>query len=213
MNTPSWVLEEQPCPGRPAVTSQEKAPARELSMPASNVIAILGPLMVVGCLAGLASVGHRRHRLRTTFGPEYDRVVHESRDARAADRELVRRQRRHAALRLRPIGPSAVNAYALVWKQLQGRFADDPSGAVQSAGRLVNEVAAARGYPADDCGERLALLSVDYAFAVAQYREAHVVGERGRTGTATIEELRSALAQYRVLFGEMLMTPRPARLR
>ncbi len=182
-------------------------------MSASDAIAILGPVTVVGCLAGLASARYRRHRLRTAFGPEYKRVVHESRGTRAADRELVRRRRRHAALRLRPIAPSAVNAYALVWKQLQGRFADDPSGAVQSAGRLVDEVAAARGYPADDRGERLALLSVEHACAVAQYREAYVVGERGRTGAATIEELRSALTQYRLLFGEVLATPRPARLR
>lgn len=181
-------------------------------MSASNVIAILGLLIVVGCLIGLASAGYRGHRLRTTFGPEYDRVLHKSQGTRAADRELVRRRRRHAALRLHPIAPSAVNAYALVWKQVQGRFADDPSGAVQSAGRLVDEVATARGYPADDCGERLALLSVEHPSAVAQYREAHVVGERGRTGAATIDELRSALAQYRVLFGEVLATPRSARL-
>jgi hypothetical protein len=182
-------------------------------MSVSTVVAVLSPLIVLGSLADSASAGYRRHRLRVTFGPEYDRVVHESGNTRAADRELTRRKRRHAALRLRPIGPSALNAYALVWRQLQESFADDPSGAVQGAGRLVDEVVTARGYPPVGRVERLALLSVEYPRAVAQYREARLTGERGRVGAATIEELRAALAQYRVLFGELLVTPRPAWLR
>jgi hypothetical protein len=182
-------------------------------MSASTVIAILSPLIVLGGLADVASAGYRRRRLRAAFGPEYGRVVQESGNARAADRELVRRRRRHAALHLRPIGPRTLNAYVLVWKQLQGRFADDPSGAVQSAERLVDDVVTARGYPAGDRGERLALLSVEHPCAVAQYREAHLTGERGRTGAATTEELRTALRQYRALFGELLVTPRPAWLR
>jgi hypothetical protein len=100
-----------------------------------------------------------------------------------------------------------------MWRQLQWRFADDPSGAVRGAGRLVDEVVTARGYPSGGRAERLAMLSVEYPRAVAQYREAHLTSERGRIGAATTEELRAALAQYRVLFGELLVTPRPAWLR
>lgn len=189
------------------------SPTKERGMSASTVIVTLGPLIVLGALADVASVDYRRRRLRTAFGPEYDRVVYESGDPHAADRELVRRKRRHAALHLRPIGPRTLNAYALAWKQLQRRFTDDPAGAVRSAMQLVDEVITARGYPAGDRGERLALLSVEHPRAVAQYREAHLTADRGRTGAATTEELRIALAQYRVLFGELLITPRPAWLR
>ena len=76
------------------------------------------------------------------------------------------------------------------------RFADDPSGAVLAAEALVDDVITARGHPAGGRGERLALFSVEHSYALAEYREAHLTGGRGRTGAATTEELRKALAQY-----------------
>lgn len=126
---------------------------------------------------------------------------------------IRRRRRRHAVLQLRPIGPRAQNGYAASWRRLQDRFADDPSGAVQGADELVNQVIAARGYPAGGHAERFALLSVQYPRAVAHYREAQQAAQLGRTGAATTDELRMALAQYRVLFAELVATPRPAWLR
>jgi hypothetical protein len=186
---------------------------REQGMPASSVIVILGPVLILGCLMACGWAGHRKRLLRAGFGPEYGRVAQESANTRAADRELIRRKRRHDGLQLRPIGPRTQDSYAQLWKQLQGRFADDPSGAVLAAERLVADVVTARGYPAGDQGERSALLSVEHPYALAEYREARLTGERGRTGAATTEELRKALAQYRVLFGELLATPRAARLR
>lgn len=177
-----------------------------------SVIVILGLLLISSGLT-VCWVRYRKRLLRAGFGPEYGRVLQESENARAADRELIRRRRRHAVLHLRPIGPEAQNGYAVAWRRLQERFADDPSGAVQSADELVNAVITARGYPADGCAERLALLSARYPCAVAQFREARLARERGRSGAATTEELRTAFAQYRVLFGELMVTPRRAWLR
>ena len=171
------------------------------------------PVLILGSLACLGLAALRRRRLRARFGPEYDRVAREQPSLRSAERELVRRTRRHNALRLRPIGPRAQNAYALAWRKLRERFADDPLGAVLSAEQLVGRVATSRGYPADRSSERLALLSVAHPCALAGYREAQSAGERGRVGVATTEELREALAQYHVLFAQLLVTPAPARLR
>ena len=182
-------------------------------MSASNVIVVLGSVLTLGSLACLSRAARRRRRLRAAFGPEFDHVARERHGVREAERELVRRTRRHDTLRLRPIGPRAQNSYALSWKTLRGRFTDDPLGAVLSAERLVGSVATSRGYPAGHCGERLALLSVEHPCALAEYREAQSIGERGRTGAATTEELREALARYHVLFVELLVTPVPARLR
>ena len=181
-------------------------------MSVGSVIVILGPVAASGCLA-VCWVRCRKRVLRAGFGPEYSRVVQESENARAADRELARRRHRHAALHLRPIGPGAQNSYAVSWRRLQERFADDPSGAVQDAAELVDVVITARGYPAGGRVERLALLSVQHPSAVAQYREARLTARRGRSGAATTEELRTALTQYRVLFGELMVTPRRAWLR
>ena len=177
------------------------------------VVVIVGPVLIAACLALCGWAEYRKRLLRAGFGPEYDRVGREFGNTRAADRELIRRKRRHAALRLRLIGPSAQNGYALLWKQVQRRFADDPSGAVLAAQGLVDEVVTARGYPVDQPGERLALLSVEHSYALAQYRKANLAGERGRIGTATTEELRTALAQFHLLFGELLVTPRATWLR
>ena len=182
-------------------------------MSASSAILILGPVLGLALLAGLGRTSYRRHRLRAAFGPEYDRVTRERHGVRAAERELVRRTRRHGTLRLRPIGPRAQNCYALSWSRLRGRFADDPLGAVLGAEQLVGNVATSRGYPEGASGERLALLSVRHPVALAGYREARSTSERGRAGTATTEELREALGQYHVLFAELLVTPTPERLR
>jgi hypothetical protein len=59
-------------------------------------------LMTVGVLAAA-----RRRSLRRRFGPEYDRVVTERNDRRAAERELRARERRHAELNLRPLSEVA----------------------------------------------------------------------------------------------------------
>jgi hypothetical protein len=167
----------------------------------------------LGCAMTLGWRGYRRHRLRVAFGAEYDLVVQASGSPRAGRRELIRRRRRHRALRVRAISPGGQNAYALAWEDLQARFTDDPQGAVEGAERLVEAVVTARGYPATGRDERLALLSVEHSTALGRYRQALSTIERARSGTATTEELRIALAQIRTLFGDLLMTPRPALLR
>jgi hypothetical protein len=189
------------------------AVVREQGMPASSVIVILGSVLVVGSLIAGGWTEYRKRLLRAGFGPEYGRVAQEAANTRAADRELIRRKRRHDGLRLRPVGPRTQDSYALLWKQLRARFADDPAGAVLAAELLVGDLVTARGYPAGDPGERSALLSVEHSCALAEFREARLTAERGRTGAATTDELRKALAHYHVLFGELLTTPRPARIR
>ena len=63
----------------------------------------LGAVALV-LLAGLLLSRRRRRRLQARFGPEYDRVLlAHGGDARRARRDLIRRERRIGALRLRAI--------------------------------------------------------------------------------------------------------------
>jgi hypothetical protein len=182
-------------------------------MSAGGIITAVIAALAVGFAAIPGRAGYRRHRLRTMFGPEYDRVEREHENTRAADRELARRKREHDQLDLHPIGPGDQNSYALDWKQLKERFTDDPEGAVEEAERLVTQVFAAKGYPEGDHGEQLAMLSVEHARALTGFREAQLIKRRAHTGEATTEDLRRALTQYHVLFGELLVTPGATRVR
>ncbi len=141
---------------------------------------------------------------RSSFGPEYERTVRETDDRRRAEAELEARRRRVEDLDLRDIQPDDATRYASAWKAVQGRFVDDPPGAVGEADRLVGEVMAARGYPVTDFEQRAADLSVGHGTVVEQYREAHAIAARHATGDADTEDLRRAMVHYRALFSDLL---------
>jgi hypothetical protein len=69
-----------------------------------------------------------------------------------------------------------------------------------------------RGYPAEDHDEAMDALSVDYAPTLARYREARATSERAGSGTATTDDLRQAMLQYRELFYELVDVPADERV-
>jgi hypothetical protein len=163
--------------------------------------AVLVAMMVV---LGLR-VGRSR-RLRTAFGPEYDRTVGEAGSRAEAEAELRERQRRHEELDLQPLAPEARDDYLEQWRSTQEHFVEDPPGATVEADHLVLQVMRARGYPVEDFNRRAADISVDYPELAGNYRAAHEVAVRQSTGEATTEDLRRAFRHYRALFDELLET-------
>jgi hypothetical protein len=160
-------------------------------------------VIVLAALALIAAATMRKRRseqLREGFGPEYDRVVEDTGDRRAAERELSERRKRHEELDIVSLSDGVRARYAEEWRQVQARFVDEPEAAVREADQLVQRVMSDRGYPvADDFERRAADVSVDYPDVVENFREGHRLAGEGDT-----EALRQAMVHFRSLFAELL---------
>ncbi|WP_040798124.1 hypothetical protein [Nocardia higoensis] len=173
-------------------------------MSTSVLIALVVAVVAVVAALFLLVPRLRTRRLRRRFGPEYDRIVAAADDRAAAERELRRREHRHAELDLRPLPGERKRHYSAEWIAVQERFVDDPHGALKAADRLVAAVAAERGYLTGDNDQQLADLSVEHAAALEQYRNGREIAARtGEDGTST-EEIRTAFVGYRALFRDLL---------
>ena len=147
----------------------------------------------------------RSRTLRQGFGPEYDRVLSDRGDQRAAERELAERRRRHAQFEIRALDPRLRDVYLERWQAAQRHFVDEPRLAVEEADVLVAEVMHDRGYPIDsDFEQRAADISVDHPVVVENYRAAHGISVRARSDQASTEQLRQSMVHFRTLFDELL---------
>ena len=173
------------------------------------IIIFIAVVLVVAVVAIRGRREYTKRQIRTSFGPEYARVRSEYGGTRAADRELARRNQMHNRLRLEPISANDRDFYTSSWEHIRGGFLDDPAVALAGAEQLIARLLEARGYPTDDRGEQLALLSVQHGRALADYRQALWVSERVRTDPASMptEVKREALMQYQTLFGDLLTEP------
>jgi len=173
--------------------------------------AALAVLAVVAIALVSARASRRRHAvLKDRFGPEYDRAIQEHGSVARAERDLAAREKRVRHQKLHPLQESERGRFDHDWSQVQARFVDDPSGAVQAADELIKDVMLARGYQADrEFDERVADLSVEHANVVQHYRAARVLADANREGRANTEELRQAFVHYRELFADLLSEPQP----
>ncbi|HKS45666.1 MAG TPA: hypothetical protein VJT49_11250 [Amycolatopsis sp.] len=176
-------------------------------MSTSAIIVVLVAVVVIGVAAAVLAMQVRRRRLRNRFGPEYDRVLHTTDDRRAAERELLERERRHADLEIRPLSEDSRVVYTERWSRVQEQFVDAPAEAVAEADRLVTDLLAEVGYPRREFEQQAADLSVDHPDAAEPYRRAHRVLADGDSGDGQVaesadetDELRRALLDYRVVF-------------
>jgi hypothetical protein len=171
----------------------------------TTLLLVAGGVILLALLLGLAFYRWSRSRaLRRRLGPEYDHLVAEAGDSRAARKELAERRHRVEKYPLRELAANERRDFGARWRGVQVEFVDDPQQAVEAADRLIVEVMAARGYPATDFRQRLADTSVSYPEMAADYRDARQVAERSRRGAATTEELRRAMVCYRNLFSALL---------
>jgi len=173
--------------------------------PTITVILIIVVLVVIAAVVYGLQAGRRR-KLRSTFGPEYDRVVADTGSRAEAEKELRERERRHSELEIKELSPESQARYAQAWAEVQILFVDSPSEAVGTADDLVTRLMAERGYPTGGYDERVADLSVAHASTLQHYRDAHDISDRNKAGSASTEDLRVALVHYRALFADLLGT-------
>lgn len=177
-------------------------------MPAWSWI-VIAAVVVIAIAAvvfiALATIRRKRtERLKEHFGPEYERTVGEAGDERAAEKELISRQRSRKKLDIVALSRESRGNYAERWRAVQTAFVDDPSGAVGDADRLVVEVMRERGYPVDDFDQRAADISVDHPDVVEHYRAAHTLHLAQEHGDIGTEAQREAFVHYRALFEKLL---------
>ena len=167
------------------------------------VIGVIVAIVVLGVV--FSALRTRRSRsLQDQFGREYDRTVDKAGGRREAERELAERQKRHDELELKPLSQDARERYLQQWRVMQGRFVDDPTGAVSEADDLVQRVMRDRGYPVDDFEQRAADISVEHPELVEKYRTANGIARASERGEASTEDLRHSVRHYRALFVELL---------
>src|SRR5215212_8828305 len=145
------------------------------------VIAIL-VVLGLAILVWSMSRNRRSARLKEHFGPQYERTVDELGEERAAEAELLQREKKRQKLDIIELTPEARQEHAATWQKVQADFVDAPSDAVGRAERLVTRVMRERGYPIDDFEQRAADISVDHPDIVDNYRSAHSIYQSHHNG-------------------------------
>jgi hypothetical protein len=176
-------------------------------------ITTLNPAILILTAALVIAIGvalwifvqkQRTQKLRSKFGPEYDKALGEHRDRGHAESELEKREKRVAKFSIHPLKSEDRSRYAEDWRREQSRFVDDPRAAVTHADTLVQNVMHRRGYPVGDFDQNAADLSVDHPRVVENYRIAHEIALRDGQNLANTEDLRKAMVSYRALFEDLL---------
>lgn len=180
-------------------------------MKTAAMVVLAAGIVVILALVVRTVLSRKRHeRLEGKYGAEYQRLVREGSPSEAA-KEIDRREKRHELLHIRPLNPEERSRYAADWQRTQGRFVDDPAGAVSEADRLVGSLMTTRGYPVAEFEQRAADISVDHGPVVEHYRVAHDIALRHERREANTEDLRQALVHYRALFSELLEEREPVQ--
>jgi hypothetical protein len=172
------------------------------------VIAVAAVVLVLIVIALVTAARNRQRRraLHDRFGSEYDRTIDDADKRRHGERELQDRIDLRDRLDIRPLPAAARDRYAAQWQDAQSRFVDQPAVVVMEADALVTNVMRDRGYPVDDWDQQAAVVSVDHPQIVEDYRVAHDVADRSRSGQTTTDDQREAFLRYRSLFDALLDT-------
>jgi len=179
------------------------------------LIVIVGVVLAIGVALWMYIQKERTKKLRSKFGPEYDKALGEHRDRGHAESELQKRATRVAKFNIHPLKAEDRSRYTEDWRREQSLFVDDPRAAVNHADTLVQDVMQTRGYPVGDFAQNAADLSVDHPRVVENYRTAHEIALREGQDPGTTEDLRKAMVSYRALFEDLLSetVEKPAEVR
>lgn len=173
----------------------------------------ISPVVLILIVALIVAIGfgvwmyiqkRRSQKLRSRFGPEYDKAVGDFRDRGHAETELEKREKRVAKFDIHPLNADERSAFSESWLREQSLFVDDPRVAVRHADTLVQDVMKRRGYPVSDFEQNATDLSVDHPMVVENYRVAHGIAVRDARSQSSTEDLRKAMVSYRALFEDLL---------
>lgn len=170
----------------------------------SLIVIAVAVLLVLALLAWWLAKWRKSHALKKDFGPEYKHEVKAAGSRTEAEAELRARKERVAAYDLHELHPEDRERFAARWREVQKRFVDHPSDAVQEAAVLIDEAMEHRGYPLGQIRDKEADLSVHYPKEVQDYRKAYAIADRNRRGEASTEDLREATLCYRGLFDHLV---------
>jgi hypothetical protein len=177
------------------------------------VIAILALIVVAALVLWFLYRSRRTAALREKFGKEeYDRTKATLGGRGKAESALLEREKKVAALDLRPLDLAARERFTDEWHGAKAQFVDDPASAVFAADRAIGGVMGARGYPVDDFDARYESLTVDHGEVARHYRAGHDIADKQERGQATTEDLRQAMIHYEALFEE-LVNEQPERVK
>ncbi|GGD66716.1 hypothetical protein [Croceicoccus mobilis] len=147
---------------------------------------------------------NRTKRLRDRFGDEYDRTVETTGNTGKAEHELEERQRRVAALDIRPLTVAEHERFVHEWTEVKSIFVNSPAEAVLHADRTIGALMKARGFPVADFDQRHADLTVDHPEVARRYREGHDIAVRQGRDDVSTEDLRQAMIHYEALYDELI---------
>ncbi|MDP9056358.1 MAG: hypothetical protein M3N34_03350 [Pseudomonadota bacterium] len=176
-------------------------------MTPTETILIILALVLVAVGAALFMRKRRTGQLKSQFGAEYDRVVHQSGSETKAEAMLAARQKRVSSYTIKPLSTEMRDHFIETWRAVQAQFVDDPKYAVTRADDLLGEVMLARGYPVHDFAQRSEDLSVDHPNVVQHYRTGHEIAVNHSQGQASTEDLRNAMIHFRALFDDLVNEP------
>jgi hypothetical protein len=168
------------------------------------VLLAVAVVVVLAAVVWQALARRRTGRLRSRFGPEYDRTLETTENKRDAEAELQAREERRSQLELRPLPAAARERYLERWRVVQAEFVDDPESAVASADSLIQSLMSDCGYPIEGFEQRAADISVDHPQVVENYRYGHRLAEAAANGNGSTEDLRQAMRHYRALFDDLV---------
>ena len=168
------------------------------------ILAVVVAFIIGGMLGMLMNRRQRTKRLQDKFGPEYERTVTETGDARQAENALEARLEHVRTLDIRPLSADEIQHFTKEWQLTQAEFVDEPVAAMQKSDRLIREVMKAKGYPVEDFEQRVADISVDYPELVADYRGLHLIALKGGDEQVSTEEMRQAMIHGRALFENLV---------
>jgi len=99
------------------------------------VVAVIVVLAIAAAAVWMYMQKKRTERLRSKFGPEYDRAVESEGDRRRAEKDLEGREKRVEELNIVSLSRDDRERFAHEWQQQQARFVDDPQAAVANESR------------------------------------------------------------------------------
>ena len=102
-------------------------------MSTTETILLIGVIVLGAVVVMLAFDRYRSRRLRSQFGPEYERTLREHGDPTRAEKDLAQRRRRVAKLNIRPLSTPDHDRFVAAWRAGQAKFVDDTAGRGQSS--------------------------------------------------------------------------------